>query len=45
LDQAFPKEGQNPNGTAPSKHKLDLEIRIAFMGFFVSLFFPITATT
>lgn len=38
LDQAFPKESQNGNGAAPSKHKLDLEIRIAFMGFFVSLF-------
>jgi hypothetical protein len=38
LDQAFPKEGQSSNGNSPSKHKLDSEIRIAFMGFFVSLF-------
>eukprot|EP00026_Physarum_polycephalum_P000799 Phypoly_transcript_00800.p1 GENE.Phypoly_transcript_00800~~Phypoly_transcript_00800.p1 ORF type:complete len:1292 (+),score=205.60 Phypoly_transcript_00800:90-3965(+) len=38
LDLAFPKESQSANGTSPSKHKLDTEIRIAFMGFFVSLF-------
>lgn len=38
LDQAFPKEGNGANGATASKHKLDLEIRIAFMGFFVSLF-------